>query len=358
MPILRIRRKSKFTVVPNEVIRDMSLSLAAKMILVTYLSNADGTEVSNEYIRTTCTNGREGIASAVNELIVAGYYRRQKYQDDHGHWCTDITVTTDPFQFDEAPSDDARTAGNPAPGAATPSSPAGKDRKTREKDFSYESAGAERYSDEGRQSGTPNVVTPLKRERKPRSGMRRMEVPENSPVDSGGRTIGIPNATDRSRRVATERAAIARPNSGGGLARTFGILASQSGQSGPQQVNGAALARSLTAWMGDAQNPDTPEAIRVMMERFFASPRPRSDRPLWRQFLAEAPQLRSAVAKDAPIDYRAAEARDLEQARRDAARGDVRAQKLIDGEDKPWRTWQQSEASKAAQEQALTRRRA
>lgn len=220
----------------------------------------------------------------------------------------------------------------------------------REPSLSYESAFAE--------SEQPNHVVPLKRQPRRKSGQRRMEVPENSPVDSGGRTIGIPNATDRSRRVATERAAIARPNSGGGLARTFGILASQSGQSGPQQVNGAALARSLTAWMGDAQNPDTPEAIRVMMERFFASPRPRSDRPLWRQFLAEAPQLRSAVAKDAPIDYRAAEARDLEQARRDAARGDVRAQKLIDGEDKPWRTWQQSEASKAAQEQALARRRA
>lgn len=200
--------------------------------------------------------------------------------------------------------------------------------------LSYESAGAERYSDEG-----PRIVTPLRPPKKQRSGQRRVEVPENSPTETAGRTIGMPHATDRSKRIANERAAVARPDSGGGLSRYFGILASQAGLAGPQQVNGAALAKNLTSWMSDGQNPDTPAVIRAMMEAFFATPKPRSDRPLWRRFLAEAPALRVAHAKAQPIDYRAAEARDLEQARIDAARGDIRAQKLIDGEDKPWRTW-------------------
>jgi hypothetical protein len=337
MPILRIHRKSKFTVVPNEIIRNAELSLQAKMILVTYLSNADGVEVSNEYLETTCKNGRESIRSAVNELIVAGYYKRERYcTPEDGRWYMRITVTTEPWQFGEPPGDGNPTYGNPSVGDATVGAPSDKSRKTREKDVSYESADAE--------SEHAQRVIPIGRQRRPRSGQRRVEVLENSPTETAGRTIGIPHATDRSRRIANERAAIARPDSGGGLAKHFGILASQAGLAGPQQVNGAALAKNLTAWMSDGQNPDTPEAIRAMMDQFFATPKPRSDRPLWRRFLTEAPQLRAAHAKAQPIDYRAAEARDLEQARIDAARGDIRAQKLIDGEDKPWRTWQRQQA--------------
>lgn len=178
------------------------------------------------------------------------------------------------------------------------------------------------------------LVSSDKRPPRKRSGSLRNVVAEEGP--DTGRVVGKRGSTERAIRTHEARRTISRPNSGGGLAAEFGQRASEAGISGPQEVNGAALARSLTRWMGDGNNPDTPERIRSMMDAFFEKPGGSEDYPLWRRFLSEAPKLRNTERKSEPYDYAAASEREHERIKRDAARGDIRAQMELSGENRPW----------------------
>lgn len=178
------------------------------------------------------------------------------------------------------------------------------------------------------------LVSSDKRPPRKRTGSLRNVVADEGP--GTGRVVGKRGSTERAIRTHAARRTISRPNSGGGLAAEFGQRASEAGISGPQEVNGPALARSLTRWMGDGNNPDTPERIRSMMDAFFEKPGGSEDYPLWRRFLSEAPKLRNTERKSEPYDYAAASEREHERIKRDAAHGDVRAQMELSGENRPW----------------------
>lgn len=323
---------ANYTTVSNDILRNRELSFQARGILCLYLSNRPGTEVSNEYLeRMSAHNGELSVATAVNQLIEAGYYRREKRQVSGGHWVTEVTVTSIPWQFepdDEAPTAAPPTPGNPGTGEGGTGTMGGKSLSTSEKDFSYESAGAEGVD------RLPHRVQPTSRPTKKSTGPRRIVPAEESPGTS--RTVGIPTSTERVRHTKAAREAISRPDSGGGLAAEFGQRVSEAGLSGPQAVNGPALARRLTDWMQAPNNPDTPERIRAMFDRFFEKPGGSEDYPLWRRFLSDGPRLRSTERKAAPTDWAQAQVNHRQWLEERAAAGDIRAENALSGANRPW----------------------
>lgn len=183
-------------------------------------------------------------------------------------------------------------------------------------------------------STQPHRVTPTSRPPKKSTGPRRISPAEESP--GTGRTVGIQTTTERVRHTKAARESISRPDSGGGLAAEFGQRAREAGLSGPQAVNGPALARSLTAWMRADNNPDTPERIRSMFDRFFAKPGGNEDYPLWRRFLSDGPRLRSTERKVEPTDWAQAQVNQQKWLEDRAAAGDIRAENALSGANRPW----------------------
>lgn len=80
---MRIRRgfvqaTDHFTIVPNDWIRDPSLSRRARGLLAELLSHREGWDVSIESLWRSGTEGRESVRKAVQELEAAGYLRRDQ----------------------------------------------------------------------------------------------------------------------------------------------------------------------------------------------------------------------------------------------------------------------------------------
>lgn len=77
MSVLRKEKKGNFTVIDNAIFKDRTLSLKAKGLLCQMLSLPDGWEFSVEGLTKLSTDGRSAVASALNELQKAGYFRRE-----------------------------------------------------------------------------------------------------------------------------------------------------------------------------------------------------------------------------------------------------------------------------------------
>lgn len=77
MAVLRKEKKGNFTVIDNAIFKDRTLSLKAKGLLCQMLSLPDGWEFSVEGLSKLSTDGRSAVASALNELQKAGYFRRE-----------------------------------------------------------------------------------------------------------------------------------------------------------------------------------------------------------------------------------------------------------------------------------------
>ena len=77
MAVLRKDKKGNFTVIDNAIFKDRTLSLKAKGLLCQMLSLPDGWEFSVEGLTKLSTDGRSAVASALNELQEAGYFRRE-----------------------------------------------------------------------------------------------------------------------------------------------------------------------------------------------------------------------------------------------------------------------------------------
>jgi hypothetical protein len=75
-PIQTIHRRklvADFTVLPNALLREKTLSFKARGIAAMMLSNADGWITNMGWLESQGTEGREAIRSAVQELEAAGY---------------------------------------------------------------------------------------------------------------------------------------------------------------------------------------------------------------------------------------------------------------------------------------------
>ena len=82
--IVRVNKTSNYTVISNNVFKDQSLSLKAKGLLTTILSLPDNWKYSIEGLTRLCADGRNTVATAINELIKAGYIVRTQKFDESG----------------------------------------------------------------------------------------------------------------------------------------------------------------------------------------------------------------------------------------------------------------------------------
>lgn len=90
------RPETNWTVIQNRVLRHSGLSFKARGLLCYLLSLPDNWAVSAERIAQSGPDGRDSIRSALTELVVAGYVKRQKVQDSRGRWTTRHVVYDTP----------------------------------------------------------------------------------------------------------------------------------------------------------------------------------------------------------------------------------------------------------------------
>ena len=84
------RQERDFTILPNAALRNPHLSYRARGVLAYVLSMPDNWRTSGETLARQGMEGRDAIRAAINELIVAGYARRVKSQDERGRFTTEL----------------------------------------------------------------------------------------------------------------------------------------------------------------------------------------------------------------------------------------------------------------------------
>lgn len=108
MAKLRIIKSNNFSIVSNGIIRDKTLSLKARGLLIFMLSLPDNWEYSIQGLTYACNEGRESIRTGVRELEKAGYLFRQQQRDDKGR------MGGAEYVISETPQSNFRTADNSA----------------------------------------------------------------------------------------------------------------------------------------------------------------------------------------------------------------------------------------------------
>ena len=82
--IVRVNKTSNYTVISNNIFKDQNLSLKARGLLTTILSLPDNWKYSVEGLASLCSDGRNSVSTAINELIEAGYIvRTQKFDESN-----------------------------------------------------------------------------------------------------------------------------------------------------------------------------------------------------------------------------------------------------------------------------------
>ncbi len=87
MGVIRNKAQSHFTSLPNETLRDSTLSWAARGLLSAMLSYPPDWEFNVTHLLTLATDGKHATRSAMKELIERGYVTRQRAQ---GGWDYDV----------------------------------------------------------------------------------------------------------------------------------------------------------------------------------------------------------------------------------------------------------------------------
>jgi len=95
--ILRHRRRANFTVLPNEALRDPTLSFRATGLLAYLLSLPDGSAVDSLALSRRKKEGRDAIRTAFAELENACYVRRSKERNESNQWQTITEISDQPM---------------------------------------------------------------------------------------------------------------------------------------------------------------------------------------------------------------------------------------------------------------------
>jgi hypothetical protein len=82
--IIRRRRNSAFTIVPNAVLADGRLSIEARWLVAWFLSKPTGCIVSIDTVRAAAGVGQGKAYRMVNEARAAGYLERANIRNPDG----------------------------------------------------------------------------------------------------------------------------------------------------------------------------------------------------------------------------------------------------------------------------------
>ena len=94
--IVRRRRVDRFTIVPNDVLRDVRLSWKARGLLAYLLSLPDDWRTSSDRLARLGPDGRDAVRSGLRELEELGYLVRRRIQSSTGRWSTELIITDEP----------------------------------------------------------------------------------------------------------------------------------------------------------------------------------------------------------------------------------------------------------------------
>lgn len=115
MTKLRYQGKG-FSITPNEISNDATLSWKAKGLWTYLRSKPEGWDFSKDRIKRDATDGRDSTMTGLQELEDAGYLTRIRHKDDAGHWEWEYILTDTPSSGNptlENPTADNPTAENP-----------------------------------------------------------------------------------------------------------------------------------------------------------------------------------------------------------------------------------------------------
>jgi hypothetical protein len=111
--------KTKYSVIPNDLVNNLEISLKAKGLFAYIQSKPDGWDFSAERIAKYLKEGLQSVSSALKELEKSGYLIRQKKQNEWGHWEIEYVLNEIPAPENPAPGNPVYgnpTYGNPMPG--------------------------------------------------------------------------------------------------------------------------------------------------------------------------------------------------------------------------------------------------
>jgi len=112
--IIRVKRQQGgFTIIPNEVLRS-KMSLRAKGLLCMILSNVDEWVVTKAWVAQHCTEGRDALKSAFEELVELGYASVEEQEKG-----ADGRFTQRVWTFRDHPDHDGKSAETPYESAET-----------------------------------------------------------------------------------------------------------------------------------------------------------------------------------------------------------------------------------------------
>lgn len=92
MIIRREERPRGYSVIPNAMLEDASLSFRARGLLGYLVSRPDGWETDSERLSRIAKEGRDAIRTALRELDAARYIVRGRGQGAQGRWRTEVWV--------------------------------------------------------------------------------------------------------------------------------------------------------------------------------------------------------------------------------------------------------------------------
>ena len=96
MAIIRVQKKSNYTVVDNTFIRDMGLSMKAKGLMLLMLSLPPEWDYSVAGLSAICKEGMTAIRGALKELEETGYLRRERRNNEKGYFVYEYILTEIP----------------------------------------------------------------------------------------------------------------------------------------------------------------------------------------------------------------------------------------------------------------------
>lgn len=96
MAIIRVDKRSNYTVVDNTFIRDMNLSMKAKGLMLLMLSLPPAWDYSVAGLAAICKEGMTAIRGALKELEEAGYLRRERRNSEKGYFVYEYILSEIP----------------------------------------------------------------------------------------------------------------------------------------------------------------------------------------------------------------------------------------------------------------------